>query len=81
MMRYRSSSVPLGYVSKCVQILGHLKAINFPCGTSGKLMVTDVQIHKHFKVSCGYKHTDSIMNEGIKAVLYGFSKFLWTDAW
>ena len=33
-----------------LQILGHLKTINFPFGTNGKLMVLGVPILKHFRV-------------------------------
>ena len=32
------------------KILGHLKSINFPFGTNGKLMVFDVPILKHFRI-------------------------------
>ena len=31
-------------------IMGHLKSINFPFGTNGKLMVLGVPILKHFRV-------------------------------
>ena len=32
------------------EILGHLKTINFPFGTNGKLMVLDVPVLKHNRV-------------------------------
>ena len=34
------------------QILGHLKIINFPFGTNGKLMVLGVPIFKHIYTIC-----------------------------
>ena len=39
-------------LSYCAQILGHLKFINFPFGTNGKLMFFGVLIIEHFQVAC-----------------------------
>ena len=47
--------LPAKFLENCLidlplhaEILGHLKTINFPFGTNGKLMASGVLILKHF---------------------------------
>ena len=41
--------------------MGHLKIINFPFGTNGKLMVLGVPVFKHFRVNLMYLLFDFII--------------------
>ena len=45
--KFRQSTASL----QCAGILGHLKTINFPFETNGKLMILGVPILKHFRVA------------------------------
>ena len=47
-MRYQCSRCRERTVLECAVILGHLKTINFPFGTNGKLIVLGVPIFKNF---------------------------------
>ena len=44
--KFRQSTASL----QCARLLGHLKNINFPFETNGKLMILGVPILKHFRV-------------------------------
>ena len=56
--KFRPSTASL----QCAWLLGHLKNINFPFETNGKLMILGVPILKHFRVSSILPHIWSAGN-------------------